>query len=304
MHQIEILLATHNGATFLSEQIDSILKQSHSDWKLIIHDDASTDGTINIIKKYTTRYPNKIIFLDDAMSFSSATKNFSFLLQKVKAKYIMLSDQDDIWKPDKIEKTFQKMKELESKWIDKPLLVHTDLELVDEKLNPLSSSMWQHNQLNPYLHTFNRLLVQNTITGCTLMINKKLAVLASPIPESAKMHDYWLGLVAEYFGKIGTLPEQTILYRQHSSNTIGSQGFSRAYFQDKLFKKDILSQNIMQAKKFLKLYKANLDEETIQMLKDFSNIESKSFWKKRKILVQHKFFKQGLMRNIGLLVKI
>ena len=304
MYKIEILLATHNGAGFLGEQLSSIVKQNYTDWKLIIHDDNSTDETVDIIKKYTTLYPDKISFIDDVMSFASATKNFAFLLQKSVSEYVMFCDQDDVWKPDKIEKTLQKMKELESEFPDKPLLVHTDLELVDEELHHLSGSMWQHEQLNPHINTLNRLLVQNTITGCTLMINKKLALLASPIPESAKMHDYWLGLVAGYFGKIGILEEPTILYRQHSANTIGSQGFSIEYFRDKFFKEDVLSQNILQAEAFLERYRVNLYGATIEMLEDFATINSKSFWQKRKTLFKHKFFKHGFIRNIGLLVKI
>lgn len=298
---IIICLSSYHGEKYIKEQLLSLQNQTYKDFKIIVRDDGSSDTTLDIVNSFNCT------LLDDNKNLgpkNSFALLLEYSLKNREAEYVMFCDQDDVWKPDKIEKTLQKMQELEREFPDKPLLVHSDLELVDEELHPLSSSMWQHEQLNPHLNTLSRLLVQNTITGCTLMINKKLALLASPIPESAKMHDYWLGLVAGYFGKIGILEEQTILYRQHSANTIGSQGFSVEYFREKLFKEDILSQNILQAKAFLEIYRKNLDESTREMLEDFVNINSKSFWQKRKILFKHKLFKQGFIRNIGLLVKV
>ena len=113
MHKIDILLATYNGEKYLAQQLDSILNQSYQDFIIRIHDDNSIDGTIDIIKKYQMRYPEKIKYLDDNISTGSAKNNFEYLLNKSDAQYIMFSDQDDIWLQNKIELSIEKIINIE-----------------------------------------------------------------------------------------------------------------------------------------------------------------------------------------------
>jgi hypothetical protein len=136
------------------------------------------------------------------------------------------------------------------------------------------------------------------------MVNRKLAELALLMPNEAIVHDWWIGLVASQFGKIAYLNESTIQYRQHIANTIGAKGYSIKSIYTKMFEKDVLENNIKQAKAFLEIFRDKLDKSTIEMLEDFLTIESKSFWQKRKILLKHKLLKQGFVRNMGLLLKI
>ncbi len=147
-------------------------------------------------------------------------------------------------------------------------------------------------------------MIQNTITGCTVMINRKLAQKCLPIPNDAIMHDWWIGLVASQFGKIGYIDEATIKYRQHSSNTIGAKGFDINFVLKSISKKVNLGGNISQAKTFLEKYKDELDIETIKMLEDFTTLQQKSWWQKRAILWKYKLLKQGFIRNAGLFLKI
>ena len=301
MSTVLILLSTYNGEKYLKQRLDSLYNQTYKNFSIIVRDDISSDYTLEILRSYDL----KII---PSENNQGAKKSFSLLLEyslsTTEAEYIIFCDQDDVWKADKVENTLQKMKELEQEFPDKPLLVHTDLEIVDETLQTIGKSMWHHEHLNPRLNSFQRLLIQNTVTGCTVMINRKLADLALPISSDAIMHDWWLGLVASEFGSIGVCNEATIKYRQHENNSIGSQGFSFRYIVDKVLDSNSLNKNYKQAKAFLKTYRDDLDKDTIKMLEDFSTIESKSFWQKRKILFKHKLFKQGFIRNIGLLVKI
>ncbi len=109
----------------------------------------------------------------------------------------------------------------------------------------------------------NNLLIQNTITGCTIMMNRKLAELCLPIPTEAIMHDWWLGLVATEFGKIAYLDEATIKYRQHGENSVGAKKFNFKYVLNNFSKNNILMDNISQAKVFLEMYRVNLDEYVI-----------------------------------------
>jgi hypothetical protein len=136
------------------------------------------------------------------------------------------------------------------------------------------------------------------------MINRKLAQKSLPIQSGAIMHDWWIGLVASYFGKIGYLDESTIKYRQHRSNTIGAKGFDVNFVFKSFSKKVSLGGNISQAKAFLEKYKDELDYKTIKMLEDFTALEQKSWLQKRTILLKYKLLKQGFIRNAGLFLKI
>ena len=298
---IVILLSTYNGEAYLKEQLDSLYSQTYKNIQVIVRDDGSSDKTLDILNSYD------VVLLQSTKNVG-VKKSFSMLLEyaihETNANYFMFCDQDDVWEKDKIENTSIKMKELEIKYPNKPLLVHTDLKVVDENLNILNHSFWKYEKLKPTENNFNRLLIQNTITGCTVMINQRLAQLSVPIPSESILHDYWIGLVASYFGKIGILEKQTILYRQHDKNSVGSAGFGLKYFQKRLKQKDVVSANIPQAKAFLDIYRDILDEGTIEILEEFSTLESQSFWQKRKTLLKHKLLKQGFLRNLGLLLKI
>jgi hypothetical protein len=196
------------------------------------------------------------------------------------------------------------MEEMEKEFGNIPLLVHTDLEVVDAKLNTINNSFMNFQKINPGINKFHNLLMQNTITGCTVMINRQLAQKCLFVPDDAIMHDWWIGLVASQFGKIGYIDEATIKYRQHTSNTIGAKGFDTTFVLKSISKKVSLGGNIFQAKVFLEQFIDELDDETIKMLQEFSTLEQKSWWQKRKILLKYKLLKQGFIRNAGLFLKI
>ena len=132
MEQIDILMATYNGEKYLREQIESILNQTYSNIRLIISDDCSKDKTREIIKEYEQK-DNRITayFQENNLGYA---KNFEFLLTKVENDFYMLSDQDDYWLPEKVEKTFNRLKETNAD------LVFTDLEVVDENLKTIYQS--------------------------------------------------------------------------------------------------------------------------------------------------------------------
>ena len=305
MLKISILLSTYNGEKYLKEQLDSLFLQTYNDFNILIRDDGSTDKTKDILKEYKNNYPNKMQIIEDDIGNLGSSKSFMKLLEySSDCEYIMFCDQDDVWLPEKTELTLKKIIEMEEEFGDIPLLVHTELEVVDEKLNTINSSFMNFQKINPGINKFNNLLIQNTITGCTMMINRKLAQMCLPIPDKAIMHDWWIGLIATQFGKIGYLNESTIKYRQHTSNTIGAKGFDVSFVLKSVSKKVNLSRNISQAKAFLEKYKDELDAETIKMLEDFTTLEQKSWWQKRVVMWKYKLLKQGLIRNAGLFLKI
>lgn len=306
-----ILLATFNCELFLSEQLDSVLAQTYGHWRLLAHDDGSDDDTALILKQYAQQYSEKIEILDDGKRFGGASKNFGHLLQHRDAEYIMFCDQDDVWLPEKIEKTKRAMEALERCYPGVPLLVHTDLKVTDETLDVIDDSFWHYSGLDPVRDSFNRLLMQNVVTGCTVMINRALARKALPIPDDAIMHDWWLALVAARFGKIGRVDEATMLYRQHSQNDTGAQRFGikeivrRAlrYFDSEELHTQ-LRRNRKQAAAFLQHYKEELNADEIEMLETFSRLDELSFWRKRTALLGYGLLKQGFVRNTGLLTRL
>ena len=309
MPKITILLSTYNGEKYLKEQLDSLFIQTYKNIEIIVRDDGSSDKTLEMLKFYDI----KLLFSDGNIGIK---KSFETLLlyayENSDAEYFMFCDQDDVWKNDKIEKTLEEMKRLEKFYGNNiPLLVHTDLEVVDENLKIISSSMWKYEYILPQYNTFNRLLIQNTITGCTMMINRELAKKSLDIPEEAIMHDWWIGLIASCFGKISYLEESTIKYRQHGKNTIGTEGKKNKIIRKALGllnkKNEYINHidiNISQAKGFLKLFNSKLDINKINLLESFSTIKKKTFFERKRIIIKHNLFKQGIFRNIGLIIII
>lgn len=301
MSKISILLSTYNGEKYLKAQLDSLYSQSYQDFKLIVRDDGSKDRTKEILNSYDIK-------LIDSSENVGVKKSFEKLLkyafENTNAKYFMFCDQDDVWKSDKIEKTLKKMQELENLYGNNmPLLIHTDLEVVNENLKTINHSMWQYEKINPKLNTLNRLLIQNTITGCTTMINSALLEKSLPISKECIMHDWWIGLVASCFGKIAYINDATIKYRQHNRNDTGSKKFDLKYISKKINFKDT-DKYVLQAKKLLEAYEKDLDKEKTQLLEDFSSIKEKPYLQRVSIILKYRLFKYGIIRNIGLLLKI
>lgn len=247
-------MATYNGQEYLKKQIDSILAQSNRDWQLLIRDDGSCDNTISIIEDYMARFPDRIKLITDKQCHLGASLNFGRLLEYADTEYIMFSDQDDIWLPNKIELTLNVMKATEQLYPDKPVLVHTDLRVIDPHSNTIADSMWSYQKLFPEIgNNLNKITAQNVVTGCAMMINKKAKAVSIPIPREAIMHDWWIAIKVAKHGKIAYVSTPSILYRQHPGNEIGAkevQKINSLHFLKKLCRlKELLSAQYKMVKK-------------------------------------------------------
>ena len=311
MEKIAILLATYNGEHYIKEQIDSILNQTNKNFDLYIRDDNSVDKTKEIIKEYMKLHKN--IFLIENYNFienHGASNNFlnliSFLKTKQSYKYYMFSDQDDVWNENKIEKTLKEMKNTERVNGDIPILVHTDLMVVNQKLEILDDSFFNYRCLNSSINKINRLIIQNNVTGCTMMINR---LLFDKIPVNKNtikiaMHDWWITLIACSFGKISFLNESTIKYRQHEKNVVGATKVkSFKFIFNRLFKKnyvkETLNKAIIQAEEFYNVYNKELKTEDKEIILKFISLKSEKKIKKIYIIFKYNYFKQGLIQKIG-----
>jgi len=218
-------MATYNGATYVSDQVDSIIAQNYSSWKLLVRDDGSCDADTEMIQDMS-RWDPRITVIEDDDGRLGVNGNFQTLLEsacKRGADYFLLSDQDDVWLPDKLEKQIQKMGELENGSPGMPLLIHSDLEVVGQYMQSMCSSFMRYQGIWHEDDAVPVLLSQNFVTGCTVLVNRKLLDIALPIPGGALMHDWWLALCAAVFGHIGYIDQPLVKYRQHSNNAVGAK---------------------------------------------------------------------------------
>lgn len=220
MPNIAVLLSTYNSTLYLRELLNSIISQTYEEWELYIRDDMSTDETVDIINEYTKKDRRVHLLYDNEKQ--GPLHSFMWLLKQVEAKFYMFCDHDDVWLPNKIEETYNKM--IEQKDIEQtPVIVCADLKLVDRHLNIIAESYWRYNNYKE--HMFNdRLyhLFYNNIPGCSMMVNKAARDAALPYPHNTIMHDYWMVIATLWNkGKVVRVEQPLILYRQHGDNTIG-----------------------------------------------------------------------------------
>ncbi len=273
---IDILLATYNGQAYLREQIDSILAQSNQDWQLLIRDDVSDDNTLSIIKDYVAKYSDKVKLIEDNSGHLGASLNFQRLLENSIAEYIMFSDQDDVWLPNKIEVTLNLMKTTEKECPNKPILVHTDSRVVDSQLKTIAKSTWRYQRTPPEAgNDLNKVMLQNVATGCTIMINRKAKEVSLPIPKEAVMHDWWIVINVATHGKIAHVPDQLVLYRQHSNNAVGAKKAPRTNVR--VFLKNLFSlkERILNHYRMVKSYDPNATFWSVVLKKIASKIAQK-----------------------------
>lgn len=307
MEEVLILLAAYNGKRYLPEMIESVLVQDYSGWRLILSDDGSTDGTPEILQEYARRYPEKISFHCSGYRLGNAQNHFMYLLEKFHdAPYIMFCDQDDVWHSDKISKTLAKMKEIEI--ADGPAMVHTDLRVVDQELKVIHPSFLERSALRGDRMLLNQLLVQNVVTGCTMMINRSLAELAcTNIPqEGILMHDWWLALLASACGVSGFLNEATIEYRQHTGNSVGAKDArSLRYILSRLKTYDMAKNMRLtfgQAKEFHRCYARIMSKEQCELICSYAQLENRGGIARRWAYIRYGYWKCGLYRQIGQMI--
>lgn len=227
MKEVTILLPTYNGEKYLKEQIESILKQTYPKIRFIIADDGSKDQTREILKEIQEKEPRIQVYFQEKNL--GVVKEIEFLLQKVETPYYMLADQDDIWLPEKVEKSVELLEK------EKADLVFGDLKVVNQELEEIYPSFGDFMLLNKKIHQYiqdKRLnYLYNCVTGCTILAKKEGISKILPIPTNSKylIHDHWIGLILSLEGKVAYLDEKYILYRQHGNNQVGTNKISHGF---------------------------------------------------------------------------
>lgn len=220
--KVNILMATYNGEKYLEEQIASIQNQTFQDWELLIRDDGSTDQTRAIIQRFEASDQRIRLINPNSMENMGVIKSFYTLVKHEVADFYFFSDQDDIWLPNKLQLCLEAAQD-EIK--DLPLMIYTDLRVVDQELNVIHDSMIksQSHHANTELR---QELTENTVTGGTSLINHALAQQWQ-VYEGILMHDWYLALLASALGKLLYLDSPTELYRQHENNVLGARTWAK-----------------------------------------------------------------------------
>lgn len=200
---ISICIATYNGEKYIKEQLDSILMQLEDDDEVIISDDSSTDTTIKIIESYND---NRIRIYKN-QKFKSPIFNFENALNIASGDYIILSDQDDIWNINKISTIKKYLKSYD--------LVLSDTNIINANGDEIDTSFYK---LNGSRKGLIKNLIKNSYLGCTMAFNRKILEKSLPFPKDIPMHDWWIGLIGEIYGKTYFIDKKLISYRRHGNN--------------------------------------------------------------------------------------
>lgn len=278
-------MATYNGAAFIEEQVHSIFNQSYDgEMKLLVHDDGSTDDTIEKLKTLAQNYPIDFLMQGEKLGVQQAFMRLIEATIKYKPDAVFLSDQDDIWSHDKVSQQIQQVRD----W-NKPILVFTNYDLIDGSGREIEAKAGQQLPTGFVRKSMYDLLFNPIVTGNNVMINRafltylsgKGALKASVVT----MHDHLISLMALENDGLYYLNTSTVKYRQHGSNVVGAG------------KQKIVERGAKDSKAWVNL------KNTLEMLPLFSSMEqiqTSTLLFRMKWLLKHRVTKHSLVNTIGL----
>ena len=228
MAEIWVLLSTFNGARYLPALLDSLRAQSDCDWRMLVRDDGSSDDTRALLDD-AARQDSRIEWCLGATGRLGVTGSFGALMAEAlrrEAAFFSLCDQDDVWLPDKLARLRAAIGSVSDG--QRPVLAYSDLQVVDDRLNPLHPSFFAQSGAGRAWRSPSFWVLQhNLVPGCAMMGNRALLARCVPLPADAVIHDWWVLLCAVSMGQVVAVSDPLILYRQHGSNTIGAVSFAQ-----------------------------------------------------------------------------
>jgi len=227
---ISVCIATYNGEKYVKQQLASILCQIAKDDEIIISDDGSDDNTLSIVSEFND---SRIKVIDGAHRHSPAF-NFENALRHAKGEYIFLSDQDDVWMPNKVEVMLKYLHDVDC--------VVSDCVVVDGDLNVLNESFYVHNGTKTGI--IYNLFVKNGYLGCCMAFNRKIMDAILPFPCDIPMHDIWIGNVAAVKYKVKFIPEKLIKFRRHKYTNSPTAHKSIYSLKEKLYFRYVMCKDL------------------------------------------------------------
>jgi glycosyltransferase involved in cell wall biosynthesis len=307
--QIEIALATFQGGRYLAEQLASLSRQTTPFLRLIVRDDGSSDGTVDMLCQSGAKGMEMTMLPNDGLRLGPS-QNFSTILAATRAPHVALCDQDDLWSGTKLERLHAAMCAAEAAAPQgMPILVCSDLRLIDGRGHLLAPSYWRRQRYDPVRGSaFGSLLVMNCFPGCSMMVNRALLDRALPIPPGVVMHDWWLALVAGAAGSLITIREPQVDYRIHAQNAVGLPvrsipGWLRSLASTEGVR-SAMSAAILQARALEARLADQPDSPKLDLLRTFCAIEGQGWIARRWTLVRNHIGKHGNLRQVNLLMRV
>ncbi len=313
---IDIICSVLNGEHFLPDFFESLKGQTYGNWRLWLRDDGSGDRTVALFESAAAA-DARIQVLHVGGPRVGPAQSFGWVLERVPSDsaYIMTADADDVWLPHKIEHTLRAMLEAATTYgAAMPILVHTDLTVVESDLRQRHPSFWKYTDLSPEPATLRRVALRNPATGPTIMFNAALRARIGATPPEAWHHDWWYALVAAAVGRIVAIHESTVLYRQHGGNDVGAQprgavafrrlprAVWRSLARTTLFRTK-LGKAARQAGVVLERYSAELSDADRAFLRDFANMPDRGMWGRKVDLLRLQLLPAGALRKIAALLR-
>jgi glycosyltransferase involved in cell wall biosynthesis len=303
----DVILAVWNGARYLPAMLDSLLSQTTRDFNILARDDGSRDGSLAILENYKPRFDGRLRVIAGEPS-GSATANFAILMRETKADYVLFADQDDVWKPEKVELSLRSLKEAEAKYgRSTPIYFATDITVVNEDLQVISASYWKWKRLRPsMMSSLSQSLICVPIQGMASGINRALLDLANPVAEKAISHDWWTQLIAAAMGKVICDPTSTALYRVHGGNaSIPKQVGVVPYLKlglDASFLRRGLGRRIEQANALADALAGRMPPDQMKIIRRFTKLQSQGFVRRRWTLISGNYLYHDLVRSVATFV--
>ena len=280
---VDILLATFNGEKYIKTQILSLISQSYSDWNLIIHDDGSTDNTVEIIKEIANS-DKRIKLIEDDVRCRSAASNFMHLLKFSTSPYVMFCDQDDIWFDNKVEYMYCAIRCTDE---SVPSVLYTNAYV----WRPLIGILGKATLTFP--KDINSLLFLNSgIQGCAAIFNAKMRDLMLRRKGPLAMHDHLLHLLGCSVGKVFYNDIPLMLYRNHDKNVTGSTRTNKNSIRSVYSAIDhpvVCQKHYNAVVQFRTQYEDVLSNNTKYIIDEYINLPHKSFFGKLSGILKHRF---------------
>lgn len=216
-----------------NQLLDSILNQTNNDWKMIIRDDGSTDSTIAIIKDYINKFENKFFLIEDTLGNLGTSASNDLLMHSSESEYFMFCDQDDIWKPEKIDVCLEAMHNIERTNQNIPILICSDACCIDEHNKLICDSFFSSQKFIDTTDNLYKMLALNIVQGSTTLMNSEVRDVVKFIPKNY-LHDAWVACIVKYYGIVQYIHRPLLEYRQHGGNVLGALDVGPRYLSDKM----------------------------------------------------------------------
>lgn len=316
--RIDIICAAYQAQAFIDEAMRSAIAQTHTNWRLWVRDDASSDDTAQRVADWASR-DTRIVLLHRGGPNLGVVAGYAWLLERLPndTQWVACLDADDVWTPDRLATTLAAATAVRAAdTAQRALLVHSDCRLIDALGIELASSYWRWAGLAPAPTTLHRIAVQNVATSSTILMNRPLLDLLRPMPTAGIFHqDWWFTLVAAAFGEVVAIPTPLAAYRQHATNAAGAtrgrirgvadlvSRLMRWHASGERLRHD-LRRVAVQASTFDAWYHEGLTLSDRRHLQGLAAIPDLPFLPRKMAIARHRLGAEyGLIRNLGLLLR-